>query len=608
MKLPSLGVLWQNFKSVVVRFPLQVLIALVATGVWCYLAGHGIKMDMNQHLLKLLLLCNLGLTLLLALDTYAESRSLSSTSKWLMRASGLAFLAALYFLIDPFKYLIDVFRVALFAFAFHLLVAFAPFIKRGNLNGFWQYNKTLFLRFLISAFYAAVLYAGLAIALFAIDGLFNVSIHSDVYLRLFIVLSAGFTTIFFLAGVPINFQALDEEQSYPKGLKIFTQYVLIPLMTIYLAILLVYEVKIAINWELPKGLVSTLILGYAVFGVLSLLLIYPIKEKDGNGWIKLFSRFFYLMMIPLIVLLILAVIKRVGNYGITESRYILIILATWLTGITGYFLFSKKQNIKVIPVSLFVLAILSIYGPQSAFSVSRVSQTARLKKLMASKDSADREEVPAVLRYLVDRHGLTSLQEFTSANLKEVEEKIYIKAEENKLRNYEIESEKIDTAFALLKVKNIDHSIWAKYVTFNNANGLVDVSGYGGMMDLNSYSKELNIFNGDTFEIEKAQRGEKKEHYKDEVDKLVVKVGGKEVAVFNIDSLARELVMKNEQKGFQKNDRETFTVPYALMQLKKQTPKYNFTFVARNLSGNYQKDEKIFNWLNFDGYLLIKKN
>jgi len=608
MKLPSVSVLWQNFKSVVFRFPLQVLIALVATGIWCYLAGHGIKMDLNQHLLKLLLLCNLGLTLLLALDTYAESRSLNSTSKWLMRASGLALLAALYFLLDPFKYLIDVFRVALFAFAFHLLVAFAPFINRGNLNGFWQYNKTLFLRFLISAFYAAVLFAGLAIALVAIDGLFSVTIRSDVYLRLFIVLSAGFTTIFFLAGVPINFQSLDEEQSYPKGLKIFTQYVLIPLMTIYLAILLVYEVKIAINWELPKGLVSTLILGYAVFGMLSLLLIYPIKEKDGNGWIRLFSRFFYLMMIPLILLLILAVIKRVGNYGITESRYILIILATWLTGITGYFLFSKKQNIKVIPVSLFAFAILSIYGPQSAFSISRVSQTARLKKLITSKKAVDKEEIPAVVRYLVDRHGLTSLQNFTSANLKEIERKIYAKAEKNKSLSYQIENEKTDTAFALLKVKDVDDLVSARYVTFNSTDGMVNLLGYEAMIDLDDYSQQPNIFNGEKFEIEKGLREEVKVHHKVKVEKLTLKIAGQEAAIFNIDSLAKELVLKSEQQSFKTIGHEAFAVPSALLQLTQKTRKYNFTFVARNLSGNYRRDERTFNWLNFKGYLLIKKN
>src|SRR5690606_3905822 len=104
-----------------------------------------------------LAICNLGLTLLLALDTYAESKEITAKFKWILRIIALGFLVGLYFLLDPYKYLIDVFRIGLLAFAFHLLVAFSPFIGRGSLDGFWQYNKALFLRFLISVFYAAVL-------------------------------------------------------------------------------------------------------------------------------------------------------------------------------------------------------------------------------------------------------------------------------------------------------------------------------------------------------------------------------------------------------------------------------------------------------------------
>src|SRR5690606_39092070 len=124
-----------------------------------------------------------------------------------------------------------------------------------------------------------------------------------------------------------SFTAAPSAAQYPKGLKIFTQYVLIPLMTIYLGILLVYETKILLEWEMPKGIVATLILGYAVFGILSLLLVWPIKGDDGNRWVQLFARFFYLMMIPLIILLVLAVYTRVSSYGFTEERYILVVLA-----------------------------------------------------------------------------------------------------------------------------------------------------------------------------------------------------------------------------------------------------------------------------------------
>src|SRR5690606_34732880 len=126
------------------------------------------------------------------------------------------------------------------------------------------------------------------------------------------------------------------------------QFVLIPLATIYLTILLAYEIKLIAEWSLPKGIVSSLVLGYAVYGILSILLVYPIRYDEGNRWISTFSKWFYLLLIPLIVVLALAVWQRVDQYGITESRYVLIALSLWLAGITIYFLTDRQQNIRVI--------------------------------------------------------------------------------------------------------------------------------------------------------------------------------------------------------------------------------------------------------------------
>ena len=63
-------------------------------------------------------------------------------------------------------------------------------------------------------------------------------------------------------------------------------------MSIYLVILFLYEMKIIVQWELPKGYVSYLILGYAIFGILSLLLVYLFRELEENKWIKWFQSFF----------------------------------------------------------------------------------------------------------------------------------------------------------------------------------------------------------------------------------------------------------------------------------------------------------------------------
>ncbi|WP_255562491.1 DUF4153 domain-containing protein [Pedobacter sp. D749] len=272
MKLPSLQQLYNGFVNVIKRFPLQFIFAVAATICWCYyihISDYRYHSEPNEklegHLIKAIAILNLALTLLLALDLISERNQYLPIKKWMLRLGGILICAVLYFSLDPANYSADLYRIFLFAFAIHLLVAFAPFIGHEKMNGFWQFNKALFLRFLTSALYSAVLYAGLAIALVAINGLFNADIRWQTYMTLFAIISAGFNTTFFLAGIPTDYKLLEEDQSYPRGLKIFTQFVLIPLVTIYLAILLIYELKIAVQWQLPKGLVSSLILGYSVF-------------------------------------------------------------------------------------------------------------------------------------------------------------------------------------------------------------------------------------------------------------------------------------------------------------------------------------------------------
>lgn len=600
LKLPSIHSLWLSLLKVVYRFPLQVLVAVAATIAGCLLVDADTVPE--RQLILFLCSCNLALTLLLAGDLYAEVNQLNPLKKWGLRLVAIVICGALYLVLKPSFYLADVYRIGMLSLAFHLLVAFAPYINKGNVNGFWQYNKSLFLRFLTSALYAGVLFTGLAIALVAIDGLFSVKIGWQIYMRLFAVVTAGFITIFFLAGIPDDFEALDREERYPKGLKIFTQYVLIPLMSIYLLILLVYEAKIIINWELPRGLVSTLILGYAVFGILSLLLIHPIKEKEGNGWMKLFSRFFYLMMIPLVVLLLLAVWKRVGNYGVTESRYILLVLAAWLTLITSYFLFSKSQNIKIIPVSLCILALLATYGPQSAFSVSKFSQVTRLKKLRAAKDQKDMVEQERIISYLVGRHGLTALQSFTNVDLKTLEHTIELK--DSRRSSYAAKSNKLDTAFALLNVKHVDSFNQVPTIYFRSfqaVNGaVISVKGYDYVIPVDQYE---------------SQTGLKIDQRILQVDKMggqgIIKLtDGKRSIEFNVSKMARQAVaqfkagklaeLPDDQAGSYLPAEGLSEVQYlAGLEVKLLLKKLNTRV-------DVEDDANFNNQLSYNGFLLIR--
>ena len=269
--------------------------------------------------------------------------------------------------------------------------------------------------------------------LVAVENLFGLSVPGKRYAELWIVLNGLLTTWFFLVGVPTDLDALDAMSDYPKGLKIFTQYVLLPLVLIYLGILAVYTGKIAVTWMWPHGWVSRLILGFAAAGMFATLLLHPIRELEGNRWIRNISRWFYAVLAPLLVVYFLAVLRRLSEYGMTEGRYVGVVTGIWLSAMVLYFLFSRGKSLKAIPLTLSVLALLISAGPWSAFSVSERSQVERLQALFekhgileggkvrkapAPVSYEDAKQISGVLSYLREVHGYDAIQPWFAQQLR----------------------------------------------------------------------------------------------------------------------------------------------------------------------------------------------
>lgn len=433
MKFPSINELIQNTFNTFIRFPFAILVSFFGV----YFAFKSIEIDYSSrteyaYVYDALMTCALGLPLFISLTLFMERRGISIFIRMLVRflAAGLLFLY--YLSIHTHYNTDDITRFFALNVALHLFVAFAPFIGRKEINGFWQFNKTLFLRTLLSGIYSAVLYLGLSIALLAINKLLGVHVEGRTYAKLWFVIVGIFNTWFFLSGVPEKYEELNNSDSYPKGLKIFTQFVLLPLTTVYLTILYLYIIKIIINWTLPHGWTSMLVICFSTVGVLSLLLIYPIKEKEENKWMDIYSRWFYLALFPLISLMFVSIFKRIHDYGITEDRYYVLLLACWLTFIAIYFSLSKIKNIKVIPVSLALVAFISCYGPWSASGISVYSQRSQLEKLLNKnnllKDGKlqkttkplkrdEEDQIRSYVEYLVNTHGVKSVQPLFNENL-----------------------------------------------------------------------------------------------------------------------------------------------------------------------------------------------
>jgi hypothetical protein len=194
----------------------------------------------------------------------------------------------------------------------------------------------------------------------------------------------------------------------------------------------VYGGKIILTMVWPRGIVSYLIIGFSALGILALLLVWPLRDDAHYAWIRTYTKRFFIAIFPLIILLSMAIGRRVIEYGVTENRYFLIILALWLLVVAVYFLVSHRKHIKFIPLSLFFAALISGYGPWNAFSVSEDSQHARLMNLLTKnkilKDGKvakidfsipadDQVEISSIVSYMIEVHGLPSIQDLFAVNL-----------------------------------------------------------------------------------------------------------------------------------------------------------------------------------------------
>ncbi|MBK8564474.1 MAG: DUF4153 domain-containing protein [Saprospiraceae bacterium] len=204
---------------------------------------------------------------------------------------------------------------------------------------------------------------------------------------MFFILAGVFNTAYFLAHFPRQFdfsadvaehQAMEATGHYTASFKNLTKFILIPIALIYFLILYAFSMKILVTWELPQGWVGKLVLGFSVAGIFTYLLNYLLVKYDDSQLVKAYKRWFFFVLLPMVVLLFVAIGRRISDYGVTEARYVVATSGVWLLLMSLYFIFSKKDNIKFIPISLAFFSLLTVVGPFSAFRASERSQKSRL--------------------------------------------------------------------------------------------------------------------------------------------------------------------------------------------------------------------------------------
>jgi len=292
-------------------------------------------------------------------------------------------------------------------------------------------------------------------------------------------------------------------------------------LTAYTAILYIYFIKIIVSWEWPIGLVSHLVLWYALIVTAVLFLITPLR--DENKWSNIFSKWMPISILPILIMMFISMGIRINAYGITENRYYVVVMGLWIFGIMVYYALIKKPLNILLPTTLAIIALLSVLGPLSSYSISTLSQNNRLEAILlknnmladgkiqaapADISKEDKIEISGILAYFNIKHSLSDVRYLPEGfNMNDMEEVFGFPYEEPDLSSPEdfffftrneaevgaVDIKEYDYMFdaGILYYDTADHPLKAD---FDEESAILRISQQGLLLyekDLNPFVKEL---------------------------------------------------------------------------------------------------------------------
>ena len=579
--------------EVIFRYPMVLVMALLASvAVICIVETE--RSEITSYIKFIICSC-LGISLMFALKMLSQRIG----KELLLQVSGIIFLIVFYCILPDKKNNfteVYAYTIAVTALLSHLLVSFVPFLEKDRELRFWQYNKNLFINIFLTAIFTGVLTGGVELAILAVDKLFDFNFHDRIYRDTFFVLAIFGSSFIFLLFNDKGLNNLEKDGTYPVVLKFFTQFILIPLLLIYVTILYFYSVKILINWQLPRGWVSYLVLAYSIVGILALLLVHPLKEENAKSWVRIFSKAFYYTIAPLIILLFTAIFTRILEYGYTEPRYFVLLLALWLLIIVVYFIFNKKATIKFIPVSLFLFGTFALIFPYlNAFSVAKRSQKTELMNILnqyqlmsAGKINFQQKVTDTVRNEIADKFEFLAERkqsEFLSSLLNEKDQ-----AElDDNIKNgtfYNI-NYNIQNKFSEVDVTVKNRAYEMNRLVLVREEQAVELGNYQYLISFHRYSRETQKLNNDQFEL---------------TDELTEKSSLK----LNLNSQEEIDFGPQIIKLFEKNKDKTGTVKVPEIAMESDVGKYHVKIIFSEITREKYSEDDVPSIYYENVYILLR--
>ena len=253
-------------------------------------------------------------------------------------------------------------------------------------DAFWLFNARFGLAIVLATIVVCIFCGGLSAILYSLKYLFEFNVKGVHHQHVWMTGIALFGPVYGLSLMPGRFDEVlvmpPADSLINRAVSILLNYILVPLLAIYIAILHFYAGKVLIQWELPKGQVGWMVLMFVLGGTASYLIARPWYER-GTRLTRWFLDWWFAFLAIPIGLLAFGVGRRILDYGVTPERYGLVIIGFWAAALLVYWGLKGRHiaSWNIVGV-LGGLLLLTAFGPWGAVGYSISDQIHRLTNLL----------------------------------------------------------------------------------------------------------------------------------------------------------------------------------------------------------------------------------
>ena len=352
-----------DLRMSVVRYPVELLIILYAV-VGTALAYHGVKCEWYMHGM---ILAPFVFTLAYILNTLRCPR-MAYLLSWVIIIP-LSFIGGLEEWIETSQYWISA----------GILCPLAVLISlRRRDNGDFTDAIIAYAASFGVAFVFALTIHLLVMAIFGSTAyIFDLKVPEALWFYVTLVAYGIVAPVMFLS---LQHRLLGRSFRIGRTVTALVNYVIMPAVLIYTVILYLYAAKITVMWELPKGGIAYMVFAFTIITVAVGAIQYTLERRLYDKYFKYFS----FIAIPALILIWTGVVRRIGEYGLSEPRVYLVVCGAIMT-LTLALLPSRRAGryVNVAIISFVLFAAVAWIPFLSAEKLAMDSQCRRIRMAAA---------------------------------------------------------------------------------------------------------------------------------------------------------------------------------------------------------------------------------